>query len=170
MECLFECLEPSAAAVGGWYPQLIVFCQEMLTRTTAIRTDLGEMTPLIDKAVIHGTRKVQVSLYDELGKLFQRFGKWATAGNGQKPEVGELQGPLVAFAQKMLCREIDMSIETIRMGRAQAAAAYVTVCQQMGLEVSQALQESVKTWRDGERSGPVQQVLNQVLGDLAGLR
>ncbi|KAF4163307.1 hypothetical protein CNMCM6936_000934 [Aspergillus lentulus] len=152
VRCLFECLEPSAAAAG------------------AIKSYLEVMTPLIDKAVMHGTRKVQISLYEELGKLFERFGKWATAGNGQKPEAGELQGPFVALAQKMLCREIDMSIETIRKGRAQAAAAYVTVSQQMGLEVSQALQESVKTWRDGERSGPVQQILNQVLGDLAVLR
>jgi proteasome component ECM29 len=170
VRCLFECLEPSAAAAGGWYPQSIISRQELLTRTTAIKSYLEEMTPLVDKAVIHGTRKVQVSLYEELGKLFERFGKWATAGNGQKPEAGELQGSLMALAQKMLCREIDISIETIRMGRAQAAAAYVTASQQMGLEVSQALQESVKTWRDGERSGPVQQILNQVLGDLAVLR
>ncbi|EAW15874.1 ECM29 family proteasome component [Aspergillus fischeri NRRL 181] len=170
VRCLFECLEPSAAAAGGWYPQSIVFFQDLLTWRTAIKSYLEEMTPLIEKAVMHGTRKVQISLYEELGKLFERFGKWATAGNGQKPEAGELQGPLVAVAQKMLCREIDMSIETIRMGRAQAAAAYVTLSQQMGLGVSQALQESVKTWRDGERSGPVQQILNQVLGDLAVLR
>lgn len=127
------------------------------------------MTLLIEKAVVHGTRKVQISLYEELGKLFERFRKWATAGNGQKPEAGELQGPLVALAQKMLCREIDMSIENIRMGRAQAAAAYVALSQQMELDVTQALQDSVKTWKDSERSGLVQQVLNQILTDLAVL-
>ncbi|KAH3247679.1 hypothetical protein KXW31_001125 [Aspergillus fumigatus] len=151
VRCLFECFEPSAAAAG------------------AIKSYLEEMTPLIEKAVVHGTRKVQISLYEELGKLFERFRKWATAGNGQKPEAGELQGPLVALAQKMLCREIDMSIENIRMGRAQAAAAYVALSQQMELDVTQALQDSVKTWKDSERSGLVQQVLNQILTDLAVL-
>ncbi|EAW11143.1 ECM29 family proteasome component [Aspergillus clavatus NRRL 1] len=128
---------------------------------------LEDMAPVIDKAVSHGGRKVQTTLYAELGKLFGRVEKRASSAddkNDKNLEPREMQGPLAALAEKMLCREIDVSIESIRMGRAQAATAYITMCRAMEMEISEQVQRSIKTWRDGERSGPVQQVLNQILG------
>lgn len=72
----------------------------------------------------------------------------------------------MTLAGDLLNREVDVSVETIRKERAQAAIAYIVLCQQRGLEMHGALRESVQNWRAGERSGPVQQILDQALAKL----
>lgn len=71
------------------------------------------------------------------------------------------------LAGELLVREVDVSVEAIRRERAQASVAYIVLSQQRGLEVNGALRESIQTWRAGERSGQVQQILDQGLAKLA---
>jgi len=70
------------------------------------------------------------------------------------------------LAGELLTREIDVSVETIRTERAQAAIAYIVLSQQRGFEINEALCQSIQSWRARERSGPVQQILDQALAKL----
>ena len=71
------------------------------------------------------------------------------------------------LAGELLAREVDVSVEAIRRERAQASVTYIVLSQQRGFEVNRALRESIQTWRAGERSGQVQQILDQGLAKLA---
>ncbi|KAI9923627.1 hypothetical protein ASPWEDRAFT_38385 [Aspergillus wentii DTO 134E9] len=142
IKCLMQCINPAAHESG------------------AMNTYLADMTPVASKALKNGGRNVQTTLYEELRILFTRLAEWIS-----QPD-SKLQEPLAALADGLLCREIDTSVEAIRKEHAQAAAAYVTLGQQTGFGVSEQLQESIKAWRDGERSGTVQHFLDQALAKL----
>lgn len=118
---------------------------------------------VLHRVVRRGGRNVQVTLYEQLRMFFSRLEAWAPGDPGRASHLRELQEPLAVIAGEMLSCEIDVSAEVIRMGRAQAAASYVTFCQTTGLEVNPVLPELIKGWRGTERSGPVQQILDQTL-------
>ena len=99
--------------------------------------------------------------------LLARLDEWTSPHDGQNVDVHVLKEPLTALAGELLAREVDVSVEAIRRERAQASVTYIVLSQQRGFEVNGALRESIRTWRAGERSGPVQQILDQGLAKLA---
>lgn len=115
----------------------------------------------------NGGRAVQLPFYEELRQLLTRLDGWTSLQEDRKVDVHSLQSPLSTLAQELLAREIDVSVESIRRERAQTVVVYITLCQQRGLEVNNVVRESVQTWRTAERSGPVQQILDQALAKLA---
>lgn len=148
------------------------------------------MTPLAEKTVNHGGRKVQAALFAELQGLFTRLQQWvmqrqgnnvssdgdaATRDGGLVSLASELQGQ---FAARLLYREVDLSVEAIRMARAEATAAYVQLCvslcqdpQASGLfGFRDEQQQLMQAWWADERSGPVRQILGQALEKVAGLK
>ncbi|KAL4808561.1 hypothetical protein BDV18DRAFT_101721 [Aspergillus unguis] len=78
-----------------------------------------------------------------------------------------MHGLLSTLAGDLLCCEIDLSVEAIRRGRAEATTSYVKLCQRTGQKVDPELRASIGGWRREERSGPVKQVLDQAIGQLA---
>lgn len=149
VECLLQCLNPSlkiAAEVVNGY--------------------LAEITPLLQKALGNGGRKVQITLYEQLQSTFRGLETWAPHRGREEPDLREMQGSLAALAGEMFSREIDASAEAIRQGRAQAAASYISLCQQTGLELSGGLQGMLRNWRGAERSGPLQNILDRALDQM----
>ncbi|KAK1143793.1 proteasome component M29 [Aspergillus melleus] len=149
VKCLLQCFNP--ASCGS---------------TESTTGHLLQTKTLLHRVVRGGGRNVQVTLYEQLRLLFNRLEEWAPANAGEPLHPRELQESLAVLAGEMLSCEIDVSAEAIRMGRAQAAASYVTFSQKTGQEVNTALPELLKSWRGAERSGPVQQILDQTLRKL----
>jgi proteasome component ECM29 len=133
----------------------------LLTEYSAIIGYVSDVKRLVHKALDHGDRNVQVTLYEELRSFFGRTATWASQGD--EPKLRELQEPLAALAGEMFSREIDVSAEAIRRERAEAAVSYITLCKHTGLEINGELRGLLKAWREVERSGPVQQVLDRAL-------
>lgn len=137
------------------------------TSHIAIQTYLTDLIPIADKALKNGGRTVQLPLYEELRLLLTRLDEWTSPHDGQNVDVHVLQEPLTVLAGELLAREVDVSVEAIRRERAQASVTYIVLSQQRGFEVNGALRESIQAWRAGERSGQVQQILDQGLAKLA---
>ncbi|BCR84994.1 ECM29 family proteasome component [Aspergillus chevalieri] len=148
IKCVLRCVNSAAYASG------------------AIQTYLTDLIPVVDKALRNGGRTVQVPLYEELSQLLTRLEEWTSPTDGRGVDVHSIQGPLSMLAGELLTREIDVSVETIRTERAQAAIAYIVLSQQRGFEINEALCQSIQSWRARERSGPVQQILDQALAKL----
>lgn len=121
---------------------------------------------MIGTAVGDGGRHVQITLYEELHGFFIRIHDWAPQDSTKKSDLSKLEEPLAGLAEGLFSRQIDASIERIRNSRAQAALAYISLSQQVGLRVIKGLDGLIKTWRDGERSRPVQQTLEEALRKL----
>ncbi|KAF7597423.1 proteasome component M29 [Aspergillus hancockii] len=132
--------------------------------TEAVNGYMSDVKRLVHKALDHGGRNVQATLFEELRMFFGRATTWASEGDESK--LRELQKPLATLAGEMFSREIDVSAEAIRGERAQAAVSYITLCQHSGLEINGEIQGWLKAWREVERSGPVQQVLDQAQSKL----
>ncbi|KAL4930607.1 proteasome stabiliser-domain-containing protein [Aspergillus undulatus] len=154
VKCLLQCFSPAV---------------QTLNAPSEGRTDLdGYMTELksnIRKVVKHGEKQVQISLYEELRLLFTQLTTWASEGDGQTHHLREMHGLLATLAGELSC-EIDLSVEAIRRGRAEATSSYVRLCLQAEREIDPELRKSIGDWRKEERSGPVRQVLDQVIGQL----
>ncbi|KKK24759.1 hypothetical protein AOCH_002222 [Aspergillus ochraceoroseus] len=155
VKCLLQCFNP-AAFQASTQPQ-----QEDEVHS-ALKGYLAELPPTLDKALKRGDKNVQITLYEELHLLLNRLG----TRTSNHDRLGAIQGELATLVGGILSYEIDGSVEAIRKGRAQASASYVGMCQETGLEIDAGLRARVAGWRDGERSGPVRQVLDQVMGQL----
>ncbi|GMF80233.1 unnamed protein product [Aspergillus oryzae] len=100
--------------------------------------------------------------------FFSRVTTGALESHDEEPKLRKVQKSLAALAGEMLSRQIDVTAEAIRRERAQAAMSYIMLCRQLdiGLDIDGELCELLKSWRKGERSGPVQQALDQALARL----
>lgn len=128
---------------------------------TALREYLAQAIPIIKTILGHGRRNVQTTLYEESEGLFTRMSEWVSQSDGVKADRDQIEEPLVELAGELFSYPVDATIETIRKGRAQAVVAYISVSQQGGLKVSEVVKESMKPWREGERSLAVQQRLEE---------
>ncbi|KAE8376836.1 proteasome stabiliser-domain-containing protein [Aspergillus bertholletiae] len=151
VKCLFQCINLTCAI-------------------SAEATDsyVSGVKQLVHKAVDKGGRNVQITLYEELRMFFSRVATGALKSHGEEPKLRNLQSSLATLTGEMLSLQIDLTAEAIRRERAQAAMSYITLCKQLetGLDIDGKLCELLRTWREGERSGPVQQVLDQALAKL----
>lgn len=123
------------------------------------------MASIIDTALGHGGRSVQITLYEESQGFFTRTKQRISQGDGgaQIGDLSELEEPLTVLAGELFRRPVDTSVEAIRRDRAQAAVAYISLCRQAGLKLNGELGETIKNWREGERSTAVQQTLEEAL-------
>ncbi|KAL2808674.1 proteasome stabiliser-domain-containing protein [Aspergillus granulosus] len=158
VKCLLQCFSP-----------VVVQAVQPATKDgSVLGTYLTALEPNLGRAVELGERKVQISLYEELRLLFTQLSTWASEeGNGEVNQLGEMHGRLATLARGLLSREIDLSVEAIRRGRAEATASFVVLSKTTGREIDTELRRSIADWRKGERSGPVRQILDQVIGQLA---
>ncbi|KAL2857721.1 proteasome stabiliser-domain-containing protein [Aspergillus pseudoustus] len=158
VKCLLQCFSP-----------VVVQAVQAATKDrSALENYLAAVKSNIGRAVGLGERQVQISLYEELRLLFTQLSTWASEGeNGELNRLGEMHGLLATLAGELLSREIDLSVEAIRRGRAEATASFVGLSKTTGREIDTELRRSIADWRKGERSGPVKQILDQVMGQLA---
>ncbi|KAL2828660.1 proteasome stabiliser-domain-containing protein [Aspergillus cavernicola] len=155
VKCLLQCFSPAVQAV-----------QASTKDRSALENYLTEVKPNIRKAIEHGGKRVQIHVYNELRLLFTQLGTWASTGESEADTLREVHGLLATLAGDLLPCEIDLSVEAIRKGRAEATASYIKLCQQTGREIDPELRKTITDWRKEERSGPVRQVLDQVIGQL----
>ncbi|CEN61536.1 hypothetical protein ASPCAL08190 [Aspergillus calidoustus] len=161
VKCLVQCFSPVVV-------QAVQAATKGQIDRSALENYLTALKPNINRAVGLGERQVQISLYEELRLLFTQLSTWASEGkNGELNRLGEMHGLLATLAGELLSCEIDLSVEAIRRGRAEATASFVGLSQTAGREIDTELRRSIADWRKGERSGPVKQILDQVMGQLA---
>lgn len=146
----------------------LVSCVDRTDQATESKEYLIRMTTMIDMALGNGGRHVQVVLYEELDGFFTRMRGRVSEDGSKEVDLRKLEEPLAKLADQLFNRQIDGSVESIRKSRAQAVLAYISVSQEAGLPVIRGLDEAVRTWREGERSRPVQQSLEEALGKLGG--
>ncbi|KAL4783488.1 proteasome stabiliser-domain-containing protein [Aspergillus varians] len=156
VKCLLQCFIPAVQAE-----------QAPSEGRTTLDGYLAELKSNIRRATKHGGKQVQISLFEELRLLFTQLNTWASEGDSEANHLREIHGLLATLAGELLSCEIDLSVEAIRRGRAEATASYVKLCQQTGQKIDPGLRKSVGDWRKEERSGPVRQVLDGVIGQLA---
>ncbi|KAE8414924.1 proteasome stabiliser-domain-containing protein [Aspergillus pseudocaelatus] len=151
VKCLLQCINLTCAAP-----------------VEATNNYVSDVKRLLHEALDNGGRNVQITLYEELRMFSSRVSTGVLESQDKGPKLRELQISLAALASEMLSRQIDVSAEAIRRERAQAAMSYITFCKQLdiGLDIDGELCGLLKTWRESERSGPVQQVLDQALARL----
>ncbi len=128
---------------------------------------VAESRSKIRRAMQHGGKQVQIALYEELRLLFTQLDTWASEKNVDTDHLRGIHVILAKLAGELLSCDIDLSVEAVRKGRAEATTSYVKFCQQTGREIDPGLRKSVSEWRKEERSGPVRQILDQVIGQLA---
>lgn len=126
------------------------------------------MTPIIEDALRHGGKTVQATLYEGLKALFDKLDERLSRIDDRDMDPSQLKASLVALADRLLFREVDLPLETTRTKRAQATVGYITVCQRVKFRVSETQRQRIVAWLGQERSGPVQRILSQALGKLDG--
>ncbi|RAH83393.1 proteasome component [Aspergillus japonicus CBS 114.51] len=145
VECLLHCCQPVSHQPAS-----------------VVQEHMEGIVPNLRRALGRGGRNVQTTLYRELCAVLDQLGTWEASQSGEV----DLRGPqkaLAALASEMLSRDIDTSLEKVRLGRAQATASYVKLCTQMRCPIDETLWKTIRAWRDEERSGLVQQVLDRAL-------
>ncbi|KAE8319622.1 proteasome stabiliser-domain-containing protein [Aspergillus transmontanensis] len=151
VKCLLQCINLTCAASAE-----------------ATNNSVSDIKRLLHETLDSGGRNVQITLYEQLRMFFSRVTTGALESHDEEPKLRKLQESLAALAGEMLSRQIDVTAEAIRRERAQAAMSYIMLCRQLdiGLDIDGELCELLKSWRKGERSGPVQQALDQALARL----
>ncbi|KAL5333750.1 proteasome stabiliser-domain-containing protein [Aspergillus crustosus] len=156
VKCLLQSFSPAVQAV------------QAPSEGHAVRDEyLPDLKSNICRALKLGGKSVQIALYEELRLLFNELSTWASKEDSETNRLRDVHGVLATLAGELLPYEIDLSVEAIRKGRAEATASYVKLCQQTGRKIDPKLRKSIAEWRKEERSGPVRQVLDQVIGHLA---
>ncbi|KAL4776227.1 proteasome stabiliser-domain-containing protein [Aspergillus nidulans var. acristatus] len=175
VKCLLQCCGSTLQALSDGEKSLfpcifVILCVNGLMKDyysvgrTVSENELAQLRSNIHRALKHGGKQVQISSYEELRLLLNI---WASKGGGEAEHLRKIHGFLATLTGELLSCEIDLSVETVRRGRAEATASFVKLCQQTGREIDAELQKSINDWRRNERSGPVRQVLDQVIGQLA---
>jgi proteasome component ECM29 len=175
VKCLLQCCGSTLQALSDGEKSLfpcifVILCVNGLMKDyysvgrTVSENELAQLRSNIHRALKHGGKQVQISSYEELRLLLNI---WASKGGGEAEHLRKIHGFLATLTGELLSCEIDLSVETVRRGRAEATASFVKLCQQTGREIDAELQKSINDWRRNERSGPVRQVLDQVIGELA---
>ncbi|KAL4881504.1 proteasome stabiliser-domain-containing protein [Aspergillus karnatakaensis] len=149
VKCLLQSFGPAMRAVQA--------PSEELFSATGHTGYLTELLSNLRRALNLGGKKTQITLFEELRLVF-------TQSAGDREATHRL---LAALAGDLLPYEIDLSVEAIRKGRAEATAAYVKLCRVSKMIIDPQLQEAVYRWAKEERSGPVRQILDGVIGQLA---
>ncbi|KAI9373321.1 proteasome stabiliser-domain-containing protein [Aspergillus egyptiacus] len=175
VKCLLQCFSPAMQVSTKGEKSL--FASEKLCQWAnesiytvdhrGLETYLTNAKPYFRKAIKWGGKQVQISLYNELRLLFTQLSTWASTGESECNTLREIYGLLATLAGELLFCEIDLSVEAIRRGRAEATASYIKLCQQTGQEMDPGLRKAITDWRKEERSGFIRQVLDQVIGQLA---
>ncbi|CAL5867715.1 uncharacterized protein PFLUO_LOCUS1934 [Penicillium psychrofluorescens] len=158
-QCLLQCFSaspatqegPSAPAAGGKSPSVL---PAPLSQTTVLGKNMERITGPLDQALAHGGRPVARAIYDHLPGAFTRVDQRAR-------DDSSLAVALTALAEALLLRDLDGSVEALRKGRAEATLAYLKL-RPPGIPAT--LGETLRAWRNGERSASVQGILDQALG------
>ncbi|OJJ47444.1 hypothetical protein ASPZODRAFT_130907 [Penicilliopsis zonata CBS 506.65] len=144
VQCLVRCVNPTIVPSTG--------------RLAEYLSDLGSIA---ERALQQGGRQVQATLFGALQGLLGRLGRWMSM---QAPTgLDEVRGAVASLAQRLLFLEVDLSMETVRQERARATVAYLEVCQQAGMGVSEQDRQTIRAWLAVERSESVRRVLGEAL-------
>jgi proteasome component ECM29 len=136
-------------------------CPNPLPRTIiALNEYLVAILPIVEEALQGSKRSVQAALYDGLLVLFNRI---KIQLSGLDPlHLSELEASLTDLVNRLLLRDMDLTIEANRAKRARAAEGYILLCHQLGFSLIEALRQSIVAWLAQERSEPVRRTLSEV--------
>jgi len=131
--------------------------------TTALNEYLATILPIVEEALRGSKRSVQAALYDGLLVLFDRIRvRLSEPDNAQPLHLGELEAPLTDLVNRLLLRDVNLTIEANRAKRARATEGYIALCRQLGFSLTEALRQFIATWMAQERSQPVRHTLSEV--------
>lgn len=186
VQCLIQCLNPSTSGSGQgefkffffiivvhdflhFYTLLsdslhfYTFCfffllvsVRMLSLTTVLGEGIRQVTGPVDDGLRHGGREVVSRVYRELQGFFERVGECEWAGDGGEGLMGPL-GEMVG----LIIREGD-AVESVRKGRAEVVLKFLRMRREVR-GVPDGLDEALRGWRESERAGGVQQVLDECI-------
>lgn len=132
-----------------------------------LKEHLSAISALVEEALKRGSRPVQDALYTGLQTVFGRIGtRLSQRGNDQPLDAGELEGAMGELADRLLFRDLDPTIESLRTKRARAAEEYIAVSRQAGFGVRESARQSIAAWLTQERAAPIQRILNDALRKL----
>ncbi|KAJ9242013.1 hypothetical protein DTO169E5_3234 [Paecilomyces variotii] len=146
VHCLLHCFNPA-----------------IQTSTSALKDYLTELLPVSEKAVQNGGRAVHATVYDGLQGLFGKLEKRFSSAEAPRSDLADLEATVIALANGLLFRDVDLPGETTRIQRAQAMVAYIAICRKVPYIVSQEQRQLLRAWHGRERSGPVQRILTQAI-------
>ena len=142
-------------------PSIVWFLR--LKITPALNEYLATLLPIVEEALQGSNRSVQAALYDGLLVFFDRIRvRLSEPDNAQPLHLGELEAPLTDLVNRLLLRDVDLTIEANRAKRARAAEGYIALCRQLGFPPTKALRQSIAAWLAQERSQPVRRTLNEI--------
>ncbi|KAK2738268.1 proteasome component M29 [Myotisia sp. PD_48] len=135
---------------------------------------LVQVTPLVEKAIIHGGKHVYPVLYDGLNTVFERLNEQLTKEHDQPQSQSEsplqpsaeFNTALLAFANKLLFCEVELTIESTRNKRAQATVLFAKACKQLSNPSKTTHIETINEWKARERSEQVLVLLNEAISEM----
>lgn len=187
VQCLIQCLNPSTSGSGQGefkffflllllsmiFYTFTLYCLtvytfthfvfffllvsvRMLSLTTVLGEGIRQVTGPVDDGLRHGGREVVSRVYRELQGFFERVGECEWAGDGGEGLMGPL-GEMVG----LIIREGD-AVESVRKGRAEVVLKFLRMRREVR-GVPDGLDEALRGWRESERAGGVQQVLDECI-------
>ncbi|WEW60338.1 hypothetical protein PRK78_005823 [Emydomyces testavorans] len=141
VECLLKCLDPSAPyAVLG--------------------EQISQSVSLIETALVNGGKATYQVLFDGLKSFFNRV--LALSADS----IRECESAFTALASRLLFRDMEITVETARVKRAQAVDSFAAVCERGTFECGPEWVSTIEGWNAAERSAQVKRILSEVAGKM----
>lgn len=105
-------------------------------------------------------------MYSGLKSSFEKLGAEVSKPDSKLPNgksTTEFRTALLSLADQLLFRDLNLSVENTRHSRAQAALAYIQICNGIEIKIADEQRQQVEEWLATERSRQVQVALRQVL-------
>lgn len=166
VECIFSCLNASIPLSGTQNIRDPKITSLVANSQAALNEHISQIPPVVSKAVTYGGKAIYSIKYAGLKSAFEKLGvevsnPHSKLANGESNN--DFQAALLSLASQLLFRDLDLSVENTRHSRAQAALAYMHICNGVKIKVPDEQRQQVEEWLATERSGQVQAVLRQVL-------
>ncbi|KKZ64834.1 hypothetical protein EMCG_09282 [[Emmonsia] crescens] len=166
VECIFNCLNTSIPLSGTQNIRDAKITSLIANSLAALTEHISQIPPVVSKAVTYGGKAIYSIKYAGLKSAFEKFGVEVSnpdskLANGESNN--DFRAALLSLASQLLFRDLDLSVENTRHTRAQAALAYMHICNGVKIKVPDKQRQQVEEWLATERSGQVQAVLRQVL-------
>ncbi|EER42677.1 proteasome component [Histoplasma capsulatum H143] len=127
---------------------------------------ISQINPVIDKAVTYGGKPIYSIMCSGLKSSFEKLGAEISNPDSKLPNgksTTEFRTALLSLADQLLFRGLNLSVENTRHSRAQAALAYIQICNGIEIKIPDEQRQQVEEWLATERSRQVQVALRQVL-------
>ncbi|KAG5290221.1 proteasome component ECM29 [Histoplasma ohiense] len=146
--------------------ECIFNCVNSTISLPVLADHISQINPVIDKAVTYGGKPIYSIMYSGLKSSFEKLGAEVSKPDSKLlngKSTTEFRTALLSLADQLLFRGLNLSVENTRHSRAQAALAYIQICNGFEIKIPDEQRQQVEEWLATERSRQVQVTLRQVL-------